>query len=159
MTVNKIFHQSVHGYRQNRSTLTAQLQMYEKWVQSASSGKLSGAVFLDLSAAFDLVPPDILQEKLEVYGLDNSFLFWMKKYVSGRLQSVWIDHCFSNYLPCEVGVPQGSILGPLIFLIFINDLSYSLKSDVEQYADDTTVSESDADLHKISEIYQVLVKQ
>ena len=108
-------------------------------------------MFLDLSAAFDLVPPDILQEKLKVYGLDNSFLNWMTNYMSGRLQSVWIDHCFSNYLPCEVGVPQGSILGPLIFLIFINDLSYSLKSDVEQYADDTTVSESDADLHKISE--------
>ena len=78
MTVNKIFHQSLHGYRQNRSTLTALLQMYEKWVQSASSGKLSGAVFLDLIASFHLIPTDILQGKLKVYGLDNSILNWMK---------------------------------------------------------------------------------
>ena len=62
-----------------------------------------------------------------------------------------IDHCFSSYKPCEVGVPQGSILGPLIFLIFINDLSYSLTSDIEQYADDTTVSESDSSLQVISD--------
>ena len=132
----------MHGYRKNRSTLTALLQMYEKWVSSASQGKLNGAVFLDLSAAFDLVPPDILMKKLEIYGLQLDFLCWMKSYMSGRYQAVWIDHCFSNYLPCEIGVPQGSILGPLIFLIFINDLSYLVTSDIQQYADDTTISES-----------------
>ena len=151
MTRNKILHPSLHGYRQNRSTLTALLEMYEKWSFSASNGHVSGAVFLDLSAAYDLVPPDILQEKLKIYGLDRSFLNWMDDYMSMRFQAVWIDHCFSSYKPCEVGVPQGSILGPLIFLLFINDLSYVVNSDIQQYADDTTVSESNNSIQVISE--------
>ena len=74
----------------------------------------------------------------------------MTCYMSGRFQAVWIDHCFSSYLPCEVGVPQGSILGPLIFLLFINDLSFLIKSDTEQYADDTTVSESDKSIQTLA---------
>ena len=60
--------------------------------------------------------------------------------MSGRHQAVWINHVYSTYLPCEVGVHQGSIWGPLIILLFINDLSYSLNCDLEQYADDTTLS-------------------
>ena len=103
-----------------------------------------------MSAAFDLVPPDILQEKIKIYGLDRNFLSWMDDYMSMRFQAVWIDHCFSSYMPCEVGVPQGSILGPLIFLLFINDLSYEVSSDIQQYADDTTVSES----NKVFKSYQ-----
>ena len=70
-SANKILHTSLHGYRQNRSTLTALLQMYEKWAHAASDGKVSGAVFLDLSAAFDLMPPDILQKKLRIYRLQT----------------------------------------------------------------------------------------
>ena len=124
--------------------------MYENWVFSASQGKLSGAVFLDLSATFDLVPTDILMKKLEIYGLQGSFLNWIRGYLDGRYQAVWIDHCFSNYLPCDVGVLQGSILGPLIFLLFINDLSYEVSSDLQQYADDTTISESSDDVDTLS---------
>ena len=139
--MKQILHPSLHGYRNNRSTLTALLQMYEKWAHSASEGKVSGAIFLDLSAAFDLVPPDILQKKLQICGLQESFLQWMNSYVTGRHQAVWIDHCYSNYLPCEVWVPQGSILGPLIFLIFINDLCQALPSDLKAFlfADDITI--------------------
>ena len=138
-TANKILHPNLHGYRTNRSTQTALLQMYDHWVQAASNGQVSGAVLLDLSAAFDLVPPDTLVEKLRVYGLDDNFLHWVKSYMSDRYQAVWIDHVLSDLVQCDVGVPQGSNLGPLLFMLYVNDLPFTLSCNIEQYADDSTL--------------------
>ena len=135
---NKILHPNLHGYRKHRSTQTALLQMYDRWVQAAADGQVSGAVLLDLSAAFDLVSPEILLKKLTIYGLDAGFLTWIESYLSDRQQCVWIDHTMSEFLHCEVGVPQGSNLGPLFFLLFVNDLPFVLDCDMEQYADDST---------------------
>ena len=139
-TTKNLFHPSLHGYRKNRSTQTALLQLYDRWVRAASSGKLSGVVLLDLSAAFDLVDPDLLLQKLRIYGVEDDVLSWLETYLTGRHQAVWIDHIMSDFLPCEVGVPQGSNLGPLLFLIFFNDLPEFLSCDVDAYADDTTIS-------------------
>ena len=107
---------------------------------------------MDLSAAFDLVSHEILMRKLKIYGVQNCYLQWIEDYMIGRQQTVWIDHCFSPFLPCEVGVPQGSILGPLIFLTFINDLSFIMESDIEQYADDTTLSASSESVQEVSQL-------
>ena len=139
---NKIFHRNLHGYRGNRSTQTALLQMYDRWVCAANAGQVSGVVLLDLSAAFDLVEPGILIKKLRIYGLDENFLTWIESYLTNRHQAVWIDHTLSEFLPCEVGVPQGSNLGPLFFLIFYNDLPYSLNCELDVYADDSTLTSS-----------------
>ena len=148
---NKILHQNMHGYRKSRSTQTALLQLYDRWVCAATKGQVSGAVLLDLSAAFDLVPPSILLKKLEIYGLESDFLNWIQSYLTGRQQCVWIDHTASSFLHCEVGVPQGSNLGPLFFLLFVNDLSFSLDCDIEQYADDSTLSATGATTEEISD--------
>ena len=137
---NKIFHSNVMGYRKNRSTETAILQMYDRWVRGAGQGNISGIVFLDLSAAFDLVDSKILIEKLKIYGLKEDFISWISCYLSERKQAVWIDHTLSDWLDVSVGVPQGSILGPLLFIIFANDLPYLLSSNLDQYADDSTLS-------------------
>ena len=137
---NRIFHQNFMGYRKNRSTMTALLQMYDRWVSGAGNKMTSGIILLDLSAAFDLVNPEILIQKLRVYGLDETFIEWIQSYMSHRKQAVWVDHDFSDWLDIEVGVPQGSILGPLLFIIFSHDLPYLLSCNLDQYADDSTLS-------------------
>ena len=114
-TENKIFSPDLHGYRQHRSTQTALMTMYDRWVKAAASGKVSGALLLDLSAAFDLVDPELLIQKLQIYGLQEDYLSWIHSYLTGRHQAVWLDHSFSEFLHCEVGVPQGSNLGHFSF--------------------------------------------
>ena len=114
----------------------------DRWVRAAAGGQLSGVVLLDLSAAFDLVDSDLLLQKLKVYGFDDDSLLWVESYLADRHQAVWIDHALSDFLPCTVGVPQGSNLGPLFFLIFFNDLPHSLNCEADAYADDTTLTVS-----------------
>ena len=150
-TRNKLFHPDLHGYRQHRSTQTALITMYDRWVKAAMKGQVSGVILLDLSAAFDLVEPDLLVQKLKIYGLDDDYLAWVHSYLSGRFQAVWIGHILSDFLKCDVGVPQGSNLGPLFFLIFFNDLPGTLACDVDSYADDTTLSATGKSVDEIGE--------
>ena len=100
--------------------------MYDRWVRAAAAGQVSGVALIDLSAAFDLVDSDILLQKLRIYGFDNGSLSWIQCYLSDRHQAVWIDHVFSDFISQSIGVPQGSNLGPLFFLIYYSDLLYTL---------------------------------
>ena len=95
--------------------------MYDKCGLAATKGQVSGVVLVDLSAAFDLVLPSLLIQNLKVYGLEEDIATRISSYLTDRYQSFWIDHVYSNFLENSIGLPQGSNLGPLLFLILCYD--------------------------------------
>ena len=132
--------------------MTALLSMYDKWVCAASKGQVSGVVLVDLNAAFNLVSPSLLIQKLKIYGIDDDLATWILSYLTDRYQSVWIDHVFSDFLENSIGVPQGSNLGPLFFLIFFNDLPSFIDEDIDCCADDSTLGATSGQAAEISKL-------
>ena len=104
------------------STVTALIEMQDFWIEALDRNEITATVRLDLSAAFDVVNKSILLEKLEAYGFNKCASQWLCSYLSSRYQQVYIDGCLSNPLMINIGVPQGSILGPLLYIIYTNDL-------------------------------------
>ena len=122
MDENKLFNPSHHAYRSFHSTTTAMIQMHDTWLEAIDKGDLAGVCMVDMSAAFDVVDTELLLEKMKIYGFDRGALQWMWSYLTYRSQGVYIEGCMSKMLKLEAGVPQGSILGPLFYTIFTNEL-------------------------------------
>ena len=104
-----------------------------------SKGKQTDVAILDISKAFDVVPHKRLLHNLNFYGIEGSTLFWISSFLSNRTQQVVVDGEFSDVAPVTSGVPQGSVLGPILLLVFINDMPECVSSQCRLFADDSII--------------------
>ena len=152
MNDNGYFSSHQSGFLRLHSTVTCPLKNTNDWYNGLDLGKLVGLVFIDLKKAFDTVDHDILSRKLEYYGIQAQELAWLRSYLSNRKQFSRFNGVDSSIGDINIGVPQGSYLGPLFFLVYINDLPQSVqRSTVSMYADDTSLCYQALDTTQLNE--------
>ena len=138
------------GVRSKHSTDMALIQLTDLISNSLSNKLFTAGIFIDLSKAFDTIDHNILVSKLEFYGVRGQALEWFRDYLFNRSQHTVIADASSSRRAITCGVPQGSILGPLLFLIYINDLHFSFSFfSFLLFADDTTIIYSNTSQHSL----------
>ena len=131
------------AFRVGYSTETALINLTDQILFKLDQDKVSGMIFVDFKEAFDVVDHKLLLTKLHLYRMSDSSLSWFKSYLADHQQYVSIDGQSSDSLLVTQAVPQGSVLGPVLFLLFVNDIPlYLSNSIVDIYADDTTLTTS-----------------
>ena len=136
---HQLLNPSQFGYLEGRSTVSQLLSCYNDWCLTRNSSKASDVIFLDLSKAFDSVPHEHLLLKLNRNGIDGQLHLWFRNFLTNRKQRVLIHGSYSDWSPVTSGVPQGSILGPVMFLIYVNDIPDIITSTAKLFADDSKI--------------------
>jgi len=150
LEMHNILQNNQYGFRAGHNTINAVSYLVNHVLTQYENNKYTLCVFLDLSKAFDTIDYSILLTKLEYYGVRGVALEWFRSYLSTRRQYVLHKDARSLMLSPECGVPQGSILGPLLFLIYCNDLPNSqTHTNCILYADDTTIFYSTDNVHSL----------
>ena len=135
--VSKMISDDQHGFLSGKSTVTQLLGTINDWTRALDDGYVIDVLYIDIAKAFDSVSHPKLLHKLEMYGVGGLMLCWIRAFLSNRIQRVKIDGAKSSFRNVTSGVPQGSVLGPLLFLIYINDLPQVVQTaTVKLFADD-----------------------
>ena len=151
ITEKKILINCQSGFRGLHSTVTSLLEATNEWAYNIDHGNVNAVMFLDLKKAFDTVDHEILLGKLNAYGISGMAGGWFRSYLSGRQQMCVINGRSSNSRFVRCGIPQGTILGPLLFLIYINDLPNCLTySRARMFADDTNLTYASNNIYDIN---------
>ena len=135
----KVLTQCQHGFRAGKSCLTNTLEALEAWTRLLDEGFGIDVVFLDYRKAFDTVSHTKLLQKLKRMGICGRDVVWIREFLTGRRMRVMVNGCASTWREVGSGVPQGSVLGPLLFLLFVNDLPDWIKTNIRLFADDAKV--------------------
>jgi hypothetical protein len=154
---NKLLSDTQFGYRKGRSTLHALTHLTDtiRRLSDSRSNSLVGALFLDLSKAFDCVSHSLLIKMLPLYGLDHHAVALMESFLVGRVQKVKLSQTtISDAVEMTCGVPQGSLLGPILFDLYINTLSQQVEGTVSQYADDTALIRNAETIDQLKSLLQ-----
>ena len=151
LTKHSLLYKCQSGFRANHSCETILIKLTDEWLEAMDKGLFTVVVMIDLRKAFDVVDHELLLKKLQVYGFNTNSLKWFRSYLNGMYQKVCIDGKLSEPRLIHSGVPQGSILGPIMFLLFINDLPLELKNDIGIYADDSTLYASGSTLNEVEQ--------
>ena len=137
---NKILYELQHGFRHNRSCETQLLSFIQELSETDNNNIQTDLIIIDFAKAFDKVPHRRVHYKLNYYGISRPTLHWISAFLTNRTQTVVIDGKSSSTVPVTSGVPQGAVLGPVLFLVYINDLSdYLTHSQLKLFADDSII--------------------
>jgi len=146
-----ILYKHQYGFRPKHSTIHPVLHLLSKCAEfnNTQPKKYTMSIFCDLSKAFDVINHEILIKKLEYYGIRGIVKDWILNYLSDRTQFVQFENCKSGTCIIEFGVPQGSILGPLLFLLYVNDIAESTTGNILSFADDTSLFFGETNIQKL----------